>query len=351
MDRLSFPCGCSRNGCVNAVGRVEFNASRVNTHFIHTILRLQLDNKQTSLPLDDHNIIFPNATIPEWYPNILEGSVLNTTIANTSGYIPSIGLFDNVRPSTDIADVSNCSVVSSSNIGKNNLIDQNHTATDVLPGCGTTDLHYAYRDDYMDLRAVASSDDTSFHLELPGVHCAETSFPMTSTPTSQSYSLKMYTHSADIPVYDTNDNGNEYTRYLHSTTFESLPEQIEHEPVTSPLYCDTLSNSVELISVPDKVEAAFVNEIDASMCLGDKDKELDREEPPSITNERIMDVQDQTEVVSTCDVQAKEIIGEKIEISAEAVNEPPSHPENHLPPQVSTISEPCDGEKCVEALR
>ncbi|XP_074596205.1 uncharacterized protein LOC141851360 [Brevipalpus obovatus] len=45
VDRLSFPCGCTRDGCGNQNGRVEFNPMRVRTHFIHTIMRLELERK------------------------------------------------------------------------------------------------------------------------------------------------------------------------------------------------------------------------------------------------------------------------------------------------------------------
>lgn len=46
MDRLNFPCGCSRDGCANSSGRIEFNPVRVRTHFIHTLMRLELEKKQ-----------------------------------------------------------------------------------------------------------------------------------------------------------------------------------------------------------------------------------------------------------------------------------------------------------------
>lgn len=45
VDRLSFPCGCTRDGCGNMNGRVEFNQLRVRTHFIHTLMRLELERK------------------------------------------------------------------------------------------------------------------------------------------------------------------------------------------------------------------------------------------------------------------------------------------------------------------
>lgn len=46
VDRLNFPCGCSRDNCGNSSGRIEFNPVRVRTHFIHTLMRLELEKKQ-----------------------------------------------------------------------------------------------------------------------------------------------------------------------------------------------------------------------------------------------------------------------------------------------------------------
>ncbi|XP_040850210.1 cysteine/serine-rich nuclear protein 1 [Ochotona curzoniae] len=48
MDHTGFPCGCCREGCENPNGRVEFNQARVQTHFIHTLTRLQLEQGSES---------------------------------------------------------------------------------------------------------------------------------------------------------------------------------------------------------------------------------------------------------------------------------------------------------------
>uniref|UniRef100_A0A8D0G1Y7 Cysteine and serine rich nuclear protein 1 n=1 Tax=Sphenodon punctatus TaxID=8508 RepID=A0A8D0G1Y7_SPHPU len=49
MDHTSFPCGCTKDGCGNTEGRIEFNQARVQTHFIHTIMKLELEkNQQTN---------------------------------------------------------------------------------------------------------------------------------------------------------------------------------------------------------------------------------------------------------------------------------------------------------------
>lgn len=45
MDRFSFPCGCTEDGCGNTQGRTEFNPRRVQTHYIHTTMRLELEKR------------------------------------------------------------------------------------------------------------------------------------------------------------------------------------------------------------------------------------------------------------------------------------------------------------------
>ncbi|XP_038145668.1 cysteine/serine-rich nuclear protein 3 [Cyprinodon tularosa] len=46
VDRMSFPCGCTKEGCSNSAGRVEFNPIRVRTHFLHTIMKLELEKSR-----------------------------------------------------------------------------------------------------------------------------------------------------------------------------------------------------------------------------------------------------------------------------------------------------------------
>uniref|UniRef100_A0A4W5LU93 Cysteine and serine rich nuclear protein 2 n=1 Tax=Hucho hucho TaxID=62062 RepID=A0A4W5LU93_9TELE len=46
VDRMSFPCGCSRDGCRNSAGRIEFNPLRVRTHYLHTIMKLDLEKRR-----------------------------------------------------------------------------------------------------------------------------------------------------------------------------------------------------------------------------------------------------------------------------------------------------------------
>uniref|UniRef100_A0A914X1Z1 Cysteine/serine-rich nuclear protein N-terminal domain-containing protein n=1 Tax=Plectus sambesii TaxID=2011161 RepID=A0A914X1Z1_9BILA len=58
VDRPSFPCGCTANGCANPVGRVEFNPVRVRTHYVQTMMRLRLEQQTrfrgTAVPSPTH---------------------------------------------------------------------------------------------------------------------------------------------------------------------------------------------------------------------------------------------------------------------------------------------------------
>lgn len=46
---MSFPCGCSRDGCGNMAGRIEFNPLRVRTHYLHTIMKLDLEKRRKQI--------------------------------------------------------------------------------------------------------------------------------------------------------------------------------------------------------------------------------------------------------------------------------------------------------------
>ncbi|XP_047444941.1 cysteine/serine-rich nuclear protein 2-like [Mugil cephalus] len=45
VDRLNFPCGCTKDNCGNTQGRIEFDSRRVRTHYIHTVMRLGLERR------------------------------------------------------------------------------------------------------------------------------------------------------------------------------------------------------------------------------------------------------------------------------------------------------------------
>lgn len=48
VDRQTFPCNCIVESCSNPQGRIEFNPLRVRSHFIHTLMRLEIQKKSTN---------------------------------------------------------------------------------------------------------------------------------------------------------------------------------------------------------------------------------------------------------------------------------------------------------------
>nr|XP_046253281.1 cysteine/serine-rich nuclear protein 2 [Scatophagus argus] len=68
VDRMSFPCGCSRDGCGNMAGRIEFNPLRVRTHYLHTIMKLDLEKRRMLIQGDQYAesdpLSSPSSTCP-----------------------------------------------------------------------------------------------------------------------------------------------------------------------------------------------------------------------------------------------------------------------------------------------
>ncbi|KAF6215065.1 hypothetical protein GE061_009814 [Apolygus lucorum] len=94
VDRLNFPCGCTHDGCANSSGRIEFNPMRVRTHFIHTMMRLEMEKKREQEEeaaarrdgLDNH----PHPPGPSYSYDMTyyqyEGSTANGSTSSFSGY-------------------------------------------------------------------------------------------------------------------------------------------------------------------------------------------------------------------------------------------------------------------------
>ncbi|KAF6716705.1 Cysteine/serine-rich nuclear protein 1, partial [Oryzias melastigma] len=71
MDHSSFPCGCTKDGCGNTEGRIEFNSTRVQTHYIHTIMKLELEKRleeQSGTEEDEENTtgVAPLPAVPSF---------------------------------------------------------------------------------------------------------------------------------------------------------------------------------------------------------------------------------------------------------------------------------------------
>lgn len=65
VDRFNFPCGCTRDGCGNTQGHVQFDSRRVQTHYIHTAMRLDMERQMQSETRGRADAAVTAAALPE----------------------------------------------------------------------------------------------------------------------------------------------------------------------------------------------------------------------------------------------------------------------------------------------
>lgn len=140
VDRASFPCGCTQDGCGNVYGRLEFNPKRVRTHFIHTIMRLELEKKQKKS--DKQNSLHTydgRLRLRDSDEEVVDSSgAMNTRLIS---YNPANNI---LYPSTAMQSAPGMAI--------NSMVGE---SDDASRNCGTgalvespLDLHYAFRNDY-----------------------------------------------------------------------------------------------------------------------------------------------------------------------------------------------------------
>lgn len=136
---------------------MEFDPERVRIHFIHTILRLELENKQNR----SEEIVFKNDVSRQWHPQNRPPDITTATTTTTTNGISefsncnynSVG-FDNLshRSSTSSVAVADRSIKDYDRVGpssmpshsnSSNLIELANRPSDV----DTLNLHYDYRND------------------------------------------------------------------------------------------------------------------------------------------------------------------------------------------------------------
>lgn len=154
MDRASFPCGCNADGCGNVYGRLEFNPKRVRTHFIHTIMRLELEKKQKKS--DKQNTLHTYDGRLRLRESDEENSVVDSSGMNTRliNYNPANNI---LYPTTTMQSSSGVGLNSMDGhplVGANSHYSSNET-DDSSRNCANAslaesplDLHYAFRNDY-----------------------------------------------------------------------------------------------------------------------------------------------------------------------------------------------------------
>ncbi|CAH8625433.1 unnamed protein product [Schistosoma margrebowiei] len=101
VDRASFPCSCSANGCHNPNGRNEFSREQVRTHTQHVLARLASDNsvQPVKSPLDMSEAVL---STPNGACSLCLYCSKTTTVSPNS----PISLSDNQFLSTSCTDVT-----------------------------------------------------------------------------------------------------------------------------------------------------------------------------------------------------------------------------------------------------
>ncbi|KAF7489356.1 Cysteine/serine-rich nuclear protein 2 [Sarcoptes scabiei] len=130
VDRMSFPCGCSREGCANTNGRIEFNPIRVRSHFIHTIMRLEMEkNKQENIATDANPIVnnqtdFPSNILPDNYIH----SNINQNCNQMLHHPPSSNLYTPLQPINELhhTQINHFESAAHVAINDNDLHQQDH---------------------------------------------------------------------------------------------------------------------------------------------------------------------------------------------------------------------------------
>jgi hypothetical protein len=148
VDRLKpheFPCGCTRDGCANVNGRIEFNPARVKTHFIHTIMRLELEKRQemSSSDVVDSSTSVIQQHHSKWWSQMRMQQPQTSASCSYGNYSYNNGTAQ--QYSTKIPPIST-----------------------MVPGQESLDLHYAYRDEYINgapssLSLSSETASTSFN--------------------------------------------------------------------------------------------------------------------------------------------------------------------------------------------
>jgi cysteine/serine-rich nuclear protein len=156
VDRLKpheFPCGCTRDGCANVNGRIEFNPARVKTHFIHTIMRLELEKRQ-ELSDEASTSVIQHPT--KWWSQMRLQSSASSSQSSSS----QANVTNNGSGNYSNGYMYNNSANSSQYASK---IPPISTMVPTVANQESLDLHYAYRDDYANSLSLSADASGSFN--------------------------------------------------------------------------------------------------------------------------------------------------------------------------------------------
>uniref|UniRef100_UPI0037E92F9F cysteine/serine-rich nuclear protein 1b n=1 Tax=Semicossyphus pulcher TaxID=241346 RepID=UPI0037E92F9F len=288
MDHSSFPCGCTKDGCGNIEGRIEFNSTRVQTHYIHTIMKLELEKRleeQSSTEEEEEDNMTGANTLPAVpsFPfssehaaageNSCSSDMTDSDSSGQSEYSEvGEGLCEN-RTQLDVdekglsrilsfSDSENCS--RSSRDGEHRDIScldqrqeqQQQPSTEAFSSFSMVDfadendnIDAALLDDHMDNRAMAISELLDENANQGNALFHSSNVPRTPSPTvdrSASYNMDLSLSSeSDLEFFDgfpclgPSSLYNSLKEYEHMDNFFQfqLPSYPSLPPVSDPGTC------------------------------------------------------------------------------------------------------------------
>lgn len=226
MDRASFPCGCTQDGCGNVFGRLEFNPKRVRTHFIHTIMRLELEKKQKKS--DKQNTLHTYDGRLRLRDSDEEGSVVDSGGMNTR--------LINYNPANNILYPT--ATMQSSGMAINSMTETDDTSRNGATGTlaePPLDLHYAFRNDYS-----ADPTNANFSLMYPSANY----YTNNSTATFVDFNAMGITSQASIlPSYTNYSTNIPYNGLMNTVQTPTTPNTPLIQSTDGVTTCNFTTNS------------------------------------------------------------------------------------------------------------
>lgn len=253
VDRASFPCGCTQDGCANRFGRIEFNPKRVRTHFIHTLMRLELEKKQKKSEkqnvLNSYDGRLRLRDSDDDNSSIVADHHLHSQQQQQQSHLQhhtglGLGQLVNYNPANSVIYPASMSTVTStigdmvdghlhcnnnSDFGTISTTAQRNTANGIISMPESPlDLHFAFRNDYqVDISTVQDQSAPSFTMY---------SNPSYFSPTSGATNFTDY--SSLSPTTQPNEIASNYADYSTNLSYSGLMSN------------DTILNNVTAVCAP-----------------------------------------------------------------------------------------------------
>lgn len=266
VDRQSFPCGCSRDGCGNVVGRVEFNPMRVRTHYIHTVMRLEMEKKQEKMQTSQ--VVAATSLV----------AATNPTPA--TGYLHHLPQQQQQQHQVQQAPSWMRVPAQTMPICDFNLMYSNNPSTsastnslEVTRRPESLDLHYAYRDDYHAAPSIAYPSTSTatttlfdpYYLEptLSDAATVAVSYDTTTYPQLHSYDQRVTTYPGEPLTTTYSYAPSPFDQKLDQTP----PNTTATEPATDYISLQPpISNSSRLDAINDLLESNRFNTMPSTLA-------------------------------------------------------------------------------------